>query len=186
MISVVAFANALYSASVLDLETVACFLAHHEIKLGPKNTANPPVERLSSNQPAQSESEKALRSVDDDLLKLRPILRAFLTYLTILLAAVKWTVVGAWRNWQTLLTANDISGLVRVRYWSTPTRLLYLVLSSWLKACPSVRDNFSELDNGVGEGLQPCRPAFLTRSVAYFSWDKWSPPSCFFTSIPKK
>ena len=54
MISAVAFANALYSAYVLDLETVACFLALQDIKFGPKKTAKPPVER---RQPAQSESE---------------------------------------------------------------------------------------------------------------------------------
>jgi hypothetical protein len=49
--SVVAFAIALYSASVLDLETVACFLALQEIKLEPKKTANPPVDFLSSEHP---------------------------------------------------------------------------------------------------------------------------------------
>ena len=89
MISAVAFANALYSASVLDLETVACFLALQDIKLGPKNTAKPPVERLSSKHPAQSESEKALISVEDDLLKFRPMLNVFFTYLTMRFAVVK-------------------------------------------------------------------------------------------------
>ena len=89
MISAIALANALYSGSVLDRDTVACFLAHHEIKLGPKNMANPLVERLSSRQPAQSESEKALTRVEDDLLKLRPMLKVCLTYLTMRLAAVK-------------------------------------------------------------------------------------------------
>ena len=95
---------------------MACFLAHHEIKLGPKNMANPPVERLSSRQPAQSESEKALTRVEDDLLKLRPMLKVCLTYLTMRFAAVQCTVVGACRNWHTLLTAKEISGLVSVRY----------------------------------------------------------------------
>ena len=79
MISAVAFASALYSASVLDLETVACFLAHQDIKFGPKKIAKPPVDLLSSRQPAQSESEKALTSVEDDLLKFRPTLAVFLT-----------------------------------------------------------------------------------------------------------
>ena len=88
MISAVAFANALYFASVLDLETVAYFLALQDIKFGPKKTAKPPVERLSSRQPAQSDSEKALISVEDDLLKFRPTFSVFFTYLTIRFAAV--------------------------------------------------------------------------------------------------
>ena len=88
MVSAVAFANALYSASVLDLETVACFLALQDIKLGPKNTAKPPVERLSSRHPAESESEKALTSAEDDLLKFRPMLNVLFTYITIRFAAV--------------------------------------------------------------------------------------------------
>lgn len=76
IISAVALAKALYSASVLDRDTVACFFAHQEIKFGPKKTAKPPVDLLSSKQPAQSESEKAVTSVEDDLLKARPTLKA--------------------------------------------------------------------------------------------------------------
>ena len=95
MISAVALANALYSASVLDLDTVACFFAHQEIKLGPKKTAKPPVERLSSRQPAQSKSENALTRVDDDLLNVNPRLKVSLTYLSMRFADVKCTVVGA-------------------------------------------------------------------------------------------
>jgi hypothetical protein len=66
IISAVALAAALYSAFVLDLDTVAYFLAQQETKLGPKKTANPPVERLSSGHPAQSTSEKALTSIEGD------------------------------------------------------------------------------------------------------------------------
>jgi hypothetical protein len=43
---------ALYSALVLDLDTIFCFLAHHDIKFGPRKTANPPVDFLSSMHPA--------------------------------------------------------------------------------------------------------------------------------------
>ena len=89
MISVVAFANALYFASVLDLDTVACFRAHQDIKFGPKNTTKPPVEHLSSRQPAQSESENALTRVKGDLLKFSPKFRVCFTYRTIRFAAVK-------------------------------------------------------------------------------------------------
>jgi hypothetical protein len=88
MISAVAFARDLYSASVLDLDTVACFLALQEIKLGPKYIANPPVDLLSSTQPAQSASEKALTNVEDDFLKVNPRFAVPLTYLNILFTAV--------------------------------------------------------------------------------------------------
>ena len=89
IISVVALSNALYSALVLDHDTIACFFAHHEIRLGPQNTAKPPVDLLSSKQPAQSESENALTRVEDDLVKVRPTLRVCLTYLSIRLVAVQ-------------------------------------------------------------------------------------------------
>ena len=56
MISNVAFANDLYSASVLDCATVCCFFEHHDIRFLPKYTKYPPVERRSIVDPAQSES----------------------------------------------------------------------------------------------------------------------------------
>jgi hypothetical protein len=52
-----------------------------------------------------------------------------LTYLRILLTETQWMLVGAWRNWQTLLTAKARSGCVKVRYCRASTMLLYLVLS---------------------------------------------------------
>jgi hypothetical protein len=64
----VALAIALYSALVLDHETVGCFFADYEIRLGPKKIANPPVDFLSSGQSALSTSENVSTSVDDDFL----------------------------------------------------------------------------------------------------------------------
>ena len=52
MISAVALASALYSASVFDLEAVSCFLELHDMRFVSKNTANPLVDLLSSEQPA--------------------------------------------------------------------------------------------------------------------------------------
>jgi hypothetical protein len=64
MTSTVASAITLYSASVLDLHMVFCFLALHEMRFDPRNTANPPVDLLSSTLPVQSASEKALTRVN--------------------------------------------------------------------------------------------------------------------------
>lgn len=55
-------ARALYSDSVDDLDTVHCLRAVHEIKLEPRYIANRPVDRRSSEHPAQSASEKAVSS----------------------------------------------------------------------------------------------------------------------------
>jgi hypothetical protein len=70
--SAVALATDLYLASVFDLETAAYFLALQEIRFGPKNRANPPVDRRSSTQPAQSVFEKALTKVELDFINVSP------------------------------------------------------------------------------------------------------------------
>jgi hypothetical protein len=70
-------------------------LAFQETKFGPINMAKPPVERLSSREPAQSASEKALRNIDEDFVKVVPIFRVPCTYLRIRLTAVQCSVVGA-------------------------------------------------------------------------------------------
>jgi hypothetical protein len=88
IISAVVSAIALYSASVIDLDTVLYFLAFQEIKFEPKNTAKPPVDLLSSMLPAQSASENALTRVESDFRIFNPNLEDCFTYLNILLTTV--------------------------------------------------------------------------------------------------
>jgi hypothetical protein len=95
---------------------ILTLLALKEIKLDPKYTAKPPIDLLSSTQAIQSASEKALTNVEDDLLKFSPRLDVPLTYLNILFTVVQCTVVGARRNWHTLLAEKEISCLERVKY----------------------------------------------------------------------
>jgi hypothetical protein len=51
--SAAALAIALYSDSVLDQETVGCFLELQEIRFVPRKTQNPEVDFRSSGHPAQ-------------------------------------------------------------------------------------------------------------------------------------
>lgn len=62
-------ANARYSASVEDRETVGCFLDFQEINELPKNTQNLVIDRLVSGQVAQSESLNALSCRGESLGK---------------------------------------------------------------------------------------------------------------------
>jgi hypothetical protein len=110
IISTVAFVIALYSASVLDLETVDCFLALHKIRFDPRKIAKPPIYLLSSRHPAQSASEKPLTSIEGDLIIRKPTLMVPLIYLKILLTSVRCRVIGAYKYWQTLLTEKAKSG----------------------------------------------------------------------------
>jgi len=58
--------NALYSASVLDRATMACFLQLQKIRLFPRKTQYPHLDRRSSLHSAQSASEKACKLVEED------------------------------------------------------------------------------------------------------------------------
>jgi hypothetical protein len=80
---------------VLDLETVVCFRALHEIRLEPKKTTKPHVDRRSSVHPAQSASVKVLTRTEDDLLILNPSFMVPFKYLSIFLTVAQWSVVGA-------------------------------------------------------------------------------------------
>jgi hypothetical protein len=81
------FANALYSVSVDDQETLGCLRALQEMRLGPKKIANPPVDRRSSTLPAQSTSVKILSNAEDDLVNQSPVTIMPLTNLNICLTA---------------------------------------------------------------------------------------------------
>jgi hypothetical protein len=57
MILALARAMLLYSASVPDQATICCFLELHDTRFDPRKIQKPEVERRSSRQPAQSESD---------------------------------------------------------------------------------------------------------------------------------
>jgi hypothetical protein len=65
MTSAVAFASALYSNSMLDLETICYFHELQDTRFAPRKMAKPLVDLLSSGHPTQSASEKALRFIED-------------------------------------------------------------------------------------------------------------------------
>ena len=89
-----AFAMALYSAYVLDRDTVAWFGALQDMRLLSRKTAKPSVEQRSSRHPAQSASEKTLTNIDFDRPIFKPKHMAPLTYPMILFTAAQCTVVG--------------------------------------------------------------------------------------------
>jgi hypothetical protein len=98
MTSAVALANNLYSAYVLDLDIVACFLAFHDIRFEPTYTAKLHVDLLSSGHPAQSASANALTMVDEDLLNRSPREIVPRKYHNMRFIVIQCTIVGACRN----------------------------------------------------------------------------------------
>jgi hypothetical protein len=100
------------------------------------------VDLLSSAHPAQSASEYALTNKELDLYILTPSLVEPLRYLKIRFTDVQCIVVGECKNWQTLFTAKDMSGLVRVKYCNAPTMLLYCAESFSPSGSPPCRDIF--------------------------------------------
>jgi hypothetical protein len=141
---------------------------------------------LSSTQPAQSASEKALTIIDFDLLIFSPIPHVPRTYLNILLTELQWIVVGACRNWHTLFTAKERSGRVRVRYCRAPTILWYLVESFGPSLSPPSMLIFSKVERGVSIDLQFFILALVIISIAYLYCESIKPSSNRLTSMPKK
>lgn len=124
MISAEACARLLYSASALDRATSVCFLAHQDTKLWPKNMHAPDALLLSSGAEAQSASQNPVigsGSVVLAGLRSKPWCRVPCKYLRILFTAFQWSSWGADRNWHTLFTEKEISGLVIVAYCRAPT-----------------------------------------------------------------
>ena len=77
--------------------------------------------------------------------------RVPLRYLSILLTAIQCVVVGLAINWQALLTAKEISGLVNVKYCSGPTMLQSRVGSD--RGSLSESDNVLTIEPGVEASL---------------------------------
>jgi hypothetical protein len=94
-ISAIALAIALYSTSVLDRETVFCFLALHDIRFVPRKMAQPPVDLLSSRDPAQSTSENPLINSNLHFLIFKPTQMELFRYLSIRFIATQYAIVGA-------------------------------------------------------------------------------------------
>lgn len=122
MISVVVLAKALYSTSVLDLDTIAYFRALQDIILGPKKYSKPTSRSLIINT---SYSEKPLTDKEEDLFIVNPTIVVCFKYLNILFTIAQWFVFGTCKNRQTLFTGKEISDHVKVKYCKAPTILLY-------------------------------------------------------------
>lgn len=95
-----------------------------------------------------------------------------LRYRMILLTTVQCVAFGAWRNWHTLFTEQNMSGLVNNKYCKPPTKLLYKVISSR-----------SRVSNFVLTWSILLRDK---RFLIYFHWVNISPCLVYSTSIPRK
>lgn len=137
------------------------------MRLGPRNTQNPEVERLVSGQPAQYVSENAWRAIElEDIRKAKPKSKVPLRYLKIHFASMRWDIHGALMNCATWCTAYEIFGLVIVRYWSEPTSRRYFVASE--NKSPSRADSCDLALNGVLQGLHSVIMLRRRRSIVYF------------------
>lgn len=94
VISAVTRSKHLYSAPVLDQDTMCCFLDCHDIRFDPRRTQNPEVDLLSSGSEAQSSSQKASRCKDDVEFGLSPMSRVPAKYRSILFTACQCVIKG--------------------------------------------------------------------------------------------
>jgi hypothetical protein len=85
---------------------------------------------------------------------------------------------------QTCWTTYARSGLVRMRYWRAPARLLY---SEGLAiGAPSEADNLVRASTGVAVAWHSDMPARWRRSTTYCRWERNSPLLSHVTEMPRK
>ena len=106
MASFVAWQLAMYSASILEVATVACFFELHEMALCPKEKRYPEMEWWLSTSAPQAESMKPCNLISPGLLSTRVWLRVVYKYSPLVL---RWSSVlgqdlrhiGLGVEWQT-------------------------------------------------------------------------------------
>lgn len=89
------------------------------------------------------------------------------------LTATQWEVVGLCINWESLLTAYAISGLVNERYCRLPITRQYSVVSS--RVVPSWRERKVLVDSGVVTSLVVSIFMHANKSCIYRCWDSSMP-----------
>lgn len=178
-ISAASWVMLLYSASVLE---------HQDIRLGPRNPQAPEVDLLSSGSAVQSAPQNHKRDrgwcLDAGWIG-RPWWKVPLRYLSILMTAFQCSSKGLDKNWHTLLTTKDSSGLVAVVYCKAPTIDLNRVGSATVSE-PNL-DNLLLDTIGVGTALAIDIFILVSKSLTYLVWERSNAPlDRWETSIPKK
>ena len=182
--SVVPDAKALYSASVLGLATTCCFFELQLIRFPPRKMQQPLVDLLSSTELAQSASEKHFKFNREVGLKQIPTFVVPFRYLSNLLQAAQWSIVGVYKNWLSLFTEKAILGLVNVRYCSAPIVLLYTV--GFSNGLLSLWDNFLLEHMGDEQLLADNILVLVSKSCKYFLWVRIGLVEFLCASMPKK
>lgn len=184
MVSQVACATALYSASVDDRATMSCFLDCHEMGLAPRKTQYAPVERRLDWSPAQSASKNVWNCVLVVEEMWKGWLLVTLRYRKILLTAYQWMFWGLCMYWHTLFTSNEISGLVKAKYCKLPKTLRYNETSK--KGGEFVGSSWKAVDMGVETPFDLSILRCVRRSLMSLVWPRRNPCSFLVTSIPRK
>lgn len=122
--AVVIRAKLLYFVSVLEWDTVCCFLDCQETRFDARNTQNPMWNSCHLDQKAHLESQQPSRTIDEpefgNMFCIKSACKIPKDPFYSLPMCLQWDLV----NWHTLFTLNVISGLVIVVYGRNPTMLL--------------------------------------------------------------